>query len=311
MHVVITGANGFIGSRLVQRLLAAPAFAGARLTLSDTALPYAPRDARVRAVLGDLCDAAVRKDVLGDGADMAFHLAGILGGAAEANYDLARRVNVDATLSLFEALRRPDRPPRVVFASSIAVFGAPMPSAVDDDTVPRPTMTYGAQKLMMENALAQFSARGWIDGLAIRLPGIVAREDADARMRAAFLNLVFYAVRDGRDFIMPVSPGGATWLISVPACVDAFIHAATVDTKSLGSRRALTLPAQRVHVEHLIAALKQRFPASKSNITFAPDAALEAQFAAYPPLATPKADALGFRHDGDVATIVQRAMEMS
>ena len=115
------------------------------------------------------------------GADVVFHLAGILGGAAEANYDLARRVNVDATLSLFEALRNADHPARVVFASSIAVFGEPLPERVDDDTIPFPTMTYGAQKLMMENALAQFSVRGWVDGLALRLPGIVARA---AQMRA-------------------------------------------------------------------------------------------------------------------------------
>ena len=130
-------------------------------------------------------------------------------------------------------------------------------------------------------------------------------------MKSAFLNQVFYAVRDGRDFTMPVSPQGQTWLISVPACVDAFMHAATVDTKALGPRRAFTLPAQRVRIDMLIAALKQRFRESNSNITYAPDAALEAQFAGYPPLTTMQADALGFRHDGDMATLVARAMEGS
>jgi nucleoside-diphosphate-sugar epimerase len=307
-HVVVTGAGGFIGRRVVARMLAAPEFAEAKLTLVDIALPSAPADARVRLIEGDLCDPAVRGEALAGRTDILVHLAGILGGAAEANYDLSRRVNIDATLSLFEALRDPDRPPRVVFASSIAVFGVPLPDLVDDETTARPTMTYGAQKLMMEIALDQFSRRGWIDGVAIRLPGVVANPHADSRQKAAFLSRVFSEYAAGRDYVLPVSRDGASWLISVPACVEAFAHAALIPPGSLGSRRAMTLPAQRVTFGALVDGLAVRFPESRSTIGFAPDPALEAQFGCYPPLDTSLAASLGFRHDGDIATLIARAL---
>ena len=170
---------------------------------------------------------------------IVIHLAGILGGAAEADYALSRRVNVDATLSLMEALRDEAAPPRFIFASSIAVFGPPLNAPVDDETVPYPLMTYGAQKRMIEIAIEQFSARGWIDGIALRLPGIVARPGADERLKSAFLNRMFFAFAAGDDIELPVSAAGSTWLLSVSACVDALVHAALLPRGLLGQRRGL------------------------------------------------------------------------
>lgn len=154
-HIVVTGAGGFVGSRLVAALLADPAFADARITANDLALP--PMAARVRAVPGDFCDAAVRASLIDGRVDVLYHIGGVLGGAAENDPALARRVNVDGTLSLFEALYDPAAPPRIVFASSIAVFGAPFPAHIDDDTRLNPAMVYGAQKAMVEVALEQAS----------------------------------------------------------------------------------------------------------------------------------------------------------
>lgn len=307
-HIVITGAGGFIGSRLARRLLDEPAFAGDRLTLADVAIGSAPADPRVRTVLGDLTDRAVLEGMIDGRADVVFHLAGILGGAAEANYPLSRSVNLDATLDLLEMVRDPSSPPRVVFASSIAVFGPPLPETIGDDTMPVPTMSYGAQKRMIEIAVEQFSSRGWIDGIAIRLPGIVARADADSRLKSAFLNTMFYDIRDGKEVVLPVGPEGTIWLISVPACVDAFVHAARIEGGHLGQRRAFTLPAQRLSIADLVDALKKRFPDSGASVDYAPDAALEAQFTRMPPLTTDLADGLGFRHDGDIGTLIERAM---
>lgn len=307
-HVVVTGAGGFIGRRLVTRLLDHPAFASARLSVNDIVLPQNLDHPRVRAVPGDFGDPEVLAHLLDGRADVVFHLAGVLGGAAEADYDLARRVNVDAALSLLEALRDPDLPPRVVFASSIAVFGAPLPDRVDDSSIPLPTMNYGAQKRMIEIVTEQFSARGWIDGLALRLPGIVARPGADARLKSAFLNTVFHAVAEGRDITLPVSPAGATWLISVPACVNAFVHAGSLPPQQPGGRRAFTLPAQRVRISDLVEALHASLPESRARVRFAPEPHIEAQFAAHPPLETALADGLGFVHDGDLPTLVRRAL---
>lgn len=306
-RIVVTGAAGFIGSRIVDRLLDDPEYANAQITISDLKLS-GRSDERLRLLEGDFCDPLVLAEMVGDGVDLLFHLGGIMGGTAETNYDLARRVNVDATLSLFEALRNEANPPRVVFASSIAVFGPPLPPVIDDDTHPVATMNYGAQKRMMEIALEQFSARGQIDGLAIRLPGIVARPGLDASFKSAFMSAVFHAFAAGQDFVMPCSPGGRLWLISVPACVDAFVHAAGLSSHMLGRRRAFTLPAQEVIVSDLIDALKVSYPESPTVVRYEPDPALDALFASQPPLATPLADGLGFHHDGDLPTLIAKAL---
>lgn len=306
-NVLLTGAAGFIGSRLTRQLLLDHRFAESCITLNDLSVSDDIASDRVRVVQGDFGDASVRARLLENAPDTIFHLAGVLGGAAEADYALARRVNIDSTLALLEEARAPEAPPRIVFASSIAVFGPGLVEPVHDDTPTWPTMSYGAQKRMVEVALEQFSRRGWIDGLAIRLPGIVARPNADARLKSAFLNAVFHAVARGDDFVLPVSPTGTTWLISVPACVEAFLHAALLPGERLGGRRAFTLPAQQVAISDLVAALKARYPGNASMIEYRPDPTLEAQFASQPTLTTACADELGFRHDGDLPTLVARA----
>nr|WP_279587871.1 NAD-dependent epimerase/dehydratase family protein [Sphingomonas vulcanisoli] len=305
---MVTGADGFIGARLVRALLADPRFAEAAIVLNDLRLDDLD-DPRLIRCEGDFGHPAIRARLVADAPDLVFHLAGVLGGAAEADYGLARRINIDATLALLEVLRNEHAPPRIVFASSIAVFGPPLPTAVNDDTMPLPTMTYGAQKRMIEIAIEQFSARGWIDGLALRLPGIVARPGADTRLKSAFLNTLFYRFAAGEAITLPVAVTGATWLISVQACIAALLHAGAIERDRLGRRRALTLPAQCVRFGDLVAALGRRFPDCGAHVDYAPDAAIEAQFGSQPPLATPLADALGFGHDGDLDALVLRAME--
>jgi D-erythronate 2-dehydrogenase len=307
-HVVITGAGGFVGQRLAKQLLSEPAYVDARFTLTDIVISQAPKAANVRVLEGDLCKRAFMADVLGRRADIVYHLAGVLGGAAEANYPLSRKVNVDASLNLLEALRDERDPPRVVFASSIAVFGPPLPAVIDDDTIPVPVMHYGGQKRMVEVAIEQLSAHGWIDGIALRLPGIVARRGADSRLKSAFLNTVFYDYADGKDFTIPVSPEGTVWLLSVAACVQAFVHAAQLQPAQLGRRRALTLPAHRVSMSQLIAALRERYPESSSKVHWDPDPKLEALFARQPPFSTSLGDTLGFQRDVTISRLIDQAM---
>lgn len=260
-------------------------------------------------VTRDITGPELVDSILSPKPDVVFHLAGILGGTAEADHFLAR-VNVDGSLSLFEALCEDSgRPPRVVYASSIAVFGPPLHDLVDDASVPRPLLNYGAQKLMMETALDHFSARGWIDGIAVRLPGIVARADADARQRSAFLNAVVHAARNGQRFTMPVSPEGHSWLVSVPTVIDDLLHAGTLAPGSLGPSRALTMPSLVVRIGDLIDTLAEVFPHSRSMIDFAPDAELQAQFADQPELRTQAADDLGFTHDATLENLIMRARE--
>jgi D-erythronate 2-dehydrogenase len=308
-HIVVTGAGGFIGERLATQLISEPAYADARFTLTDCVISRSSPQANVRLIQGDVCDKALIAEVLGSRADIVYHLAGVLGGAAEINYPLARRVNLDASLNLLESLRDESRPPRVVYASSIAVFGPPLPSMIDDDTIPQPVMHYGGQKRMIEVAIEQLSAHGWIDGIALRLPGIVARPAADARLKSAFLNTMFYDYASGRDFTLPVSPRGTVWLISVSACVRALVHAGQLPQSQMTGRRALTLPAQRISMLELVSGLGERFPQSQSRITWAPDPGLEALFACQPPLMTAMGDALGFKHDGSLVQLINNAVQ--
>jgi len=306
--VTITGAAGFVGSRLVDALLAHPALGDAEFRLVDMQMTDR-QDDRVRWLTGDISDDRLIQEMT-DGADLVFHLAAALGGTAESDPAAGRRNNVEAPLRMLEALRAAGSCPRFVFASSIAVFGPPLPKdQVDDLTWPLPTMVYGAHKLMIEGAVEQYSARSWIDGIALRLPGIVARPRADARLKSAFLNRLFYAVADGEEITLPVSADGASWLLSVAACVDAFVHAGLLPRGALGRRRTLTLPAQRVRIGDLVEALHRRFPESRARVSFEPDPELDTQFAAYPPLVTELGDSLGFVHDGSLDRLVERAIQ--
>ncbi len=302
MKVLIIGAAGFVGRALVETLLTAGAH---KLTLVDR-VPVTVPDV-VDTHVGDF---AVRKfiDPLLADAQAVVLLASILGGAAEADYDLSRRVNVDATLSLFEALRRPKCPPRIVFASTIAVFGVPMPNTVNDYTLPAPSMIYGAQKLMMEVALAHFSRRGWIDGIALRLPGVMAREDDTGTQKAGFMNRLFYNFRDGRDVDTPIGEDATIWLQSVRQIARNFAHAIELPSVSLGDRRAFNLPALRVRIGDLVAALRARYPGSATRVRYHIDHELQAQFGNYPPLETAFSSSLGFSSDRDLGELTEGAM---
>jgi len=188
MKVAVIGAGGFVGSRVAGILAGDPAI---ELSLLDRlAFPH-PESPRVKAVVGDFADPAVRQKAL-DGANKVILLAAILGGAAEADYALARRVNVDATLGLFEFLRERAPGTRLVFASTIAVYSEPLPDPVTDATALGPTMVYGAQKLMMEVALSNFAVRGWLDGVSLRPSGVMARDGADAALKTAFMSRLFW-----------------------------------------------------------------------------------------------------------------------
>lgn len=299
MRLAIIGAGGFVG----RRVAALAAAQGLELVLND--LGALPQIVGATTVPGSFADPEVRARVC-DGADAVIHLAAILGGAAETNPALARRINVDATLDLFDHLRAQNPGTRMVFASTIAVFGKPMPDPVTDATPTAPSMLYGAQKLMIEVALSHLARRGWLDGISLRPSGVMARDGADAGLKSAFMSRLFWCVARGEDIALPVDPDSRTWLTSIDTVAGNFLHAARAP--DLGPDRALTLPALSLTFGELVAALRRRFPASPSRITFAPDPATIALFGSYPRLETAGADALGFQRDADADALVRAAM---
>ncbi len=305
MTIIITGASGFVGRALVSHLLAR----GDSLVAVDHDLTALPGHPNLRAVTGDICSAETRAAAFRDGCTGLVHLATVPGGAAEADPAASRRVNVDAMFDLLDAAKTLGDCPRVVFASSIAVFGDLLPrSGVDDTTALAPTMIYGGHKAMMETAMAMMHNRGEIIGITVRLPGILARPQGPSGMKSAFMSDLFHALRAGQSFVCPVSQEATIWAQSVTRCAHNLAHALVMDAGMMPQSRAVTLPALRITMGALATEIALQCGVSTRLVSYQSDTALEAAFGAQPPLATPAADWAGFAHDGDLASLVSHAL---
>ncbi len=314
MKVLVTGADGYIGRALVARLLSndIDSVLGAipvNVVLIDQHFGEPYRDARVTALQGDIADPDLLHQAT-DGVDLVFHLASMPGGAVMRNFSLGIKINLQATIALFESLRIRERKPRVVFASTIGVYGVPMPDVIDEETLPSPSMSYGAHKLMGEILVSDYSLRGFIDGCALRLPGIVARPKQPSGLLSAFISDLIRDLTAGEKFVCPVAADGKTWLMSRPCVIDNLLHAAALDPQVAVRQRVWLLPVLHASMGEVAAAIARiEGPHVLQNITYEPNATLQAQFASYPPLVCPKSVAAGFRHDGTLELLVKRALQ--
>jgi nucleoside-diphosphate-sugar epimerase len=315
VNILITGADGFIGRALVARLLTSgmlPGLGDARrqVVLLDRDFAATATDARVRLVPGDIADPDTWRVALRDPVDCVFHLASVPGGAAEANFELGLRVNLQATQGLLEALRAQATPAKVVFASTIGVYGVPMPEVIDENTVPEPSLSYGAHKLLGEILITDYSRRGFIDGRSLRLPGIVARPPQAAGMLSAFLSDLIRALSAGRSFDCPVAKEGMSWWMSRACVVENLLHAAALNGAQAKKRRVWLLPVLHASLGEVVAAIARVHGCEvSSRVTYSPDDALQAQFANYPPLRCPASVEAGFRNDVTLEALVQRAVD--
>lgn len=317
MHVVITGANGFVGKALAQEIVYKGTLGGkpvSRLSLLDLTFDRSVDSAlQVDQYAGDLADSDWLDSVIGSQSlDAIFHLASIPGGAAESNYDLARAVNLDATQRLLELSKKQveggGAAPLFVFASSIAVFGH-LTEHVTDNTALRPQMTYGAQKVIGEVLVEDFSRRGWIDGRSLRLPGVLARPRAPTGQLSAFLSDIIRELAAGRPFVCPTSPGAMTWASSLPCIVNNLLQGAAVTPDKLIRGRTFTLPTLCFSMQRLVEAIGEVYKTPvDSLISWQPDERIESLFGSFPSLETPAADNAGFTHDGDLKHLVSRAL---
>lgn len=316
MNVVITGAGGFVGGMLSQLLRSSKRLGDqeiSRVLLVDRRVPSTD-DPRCVALEGDLGSADVLERIVGFRPDVVFHLASMPGGAAESDYLGGRKVNLDAVVALFEALAQADRGVgaaaiKVVYASTIAVYGTTLPDIVERETPLHPPLTYGAHKLVGEILLADFTRRGLLDGRSIRLPGIVARPRAPSGLASAFMSELLHALKAGEPFTCPVSPEATAWWMSARRCAENLLHAAVMDVSRADASRAWPLPVLRLSLRQVVDALAQLYGEDRAGLVqYAPQAQVEAVFGRYPPLDDRASRALGLQDDGTPENLIRRAL---
>ena len=264
MHVLILGAAGMVGRKLVERLVADGGLADraiARATLHDVVAPEPPKGApfAVATVASDLSTPGEAETLVAERPDVVFHLAAIVSGEAEADFDKGYRINLDATRALFEAIRRigDGYRPRVVFTSSIAVFGAPFPDAIPDEFHLTPLTSYGTQKAIGELLLSDYTRRGFLDGVGIRLPTICVRPGRPNKAASGFFSGIIREPLAGAEAVLPVEDDVRHWHASPRSAVGFLLHAATLDGERIGPRRNLTMPGLAAAVAEQIEALRR------------------------------------------------------
>jgi nucleoside-diphosphate-sugar epimerase len=263
MHVLVTGAAGMIGRKLTERLVKDGRLNGEpinRLTLIDVVPPQAPAnfDGEVSLSASDLSGPGVAETAVSGRPEVIFHLAGVVSGEAETDFEKGYRVNLDGTRALLEAIRATeDYQPKLVFTSSIAVFGAPFPDAIPDDYHLTPLTSYGTQKAICELLLADYTRRGFLDGVGIRLPSIVVRPGKPNKAASGFFSGIIREPLAGEDAVLPVSEDVLHWHASPRSAVGFLIHAAGMTREQLGERINLTMPGVCCTVGEQIAALRR------------------------------------------------------
>lgn len=265
MHILVIGAAGMIGRKLVSALVAQGAVGGRaieRFTLADIVAPEAPAfGGTVETVGADLSEPGVAAKLVATAPDLIFHLAAVVSGEAEADFEKGYRVNMDGTRALFEAIRlkglQAPYTPKIVFTSSIVVFGEPLPETIDDTYLLTPLTSYGTQKAIGELLLADYSRRGFFDGIGIRLPTISIRPGKPNKAASGFFSSILREPLIGEEAVLPVSDNVRHWFASPRAAIKFLLHAAEIDTAPLGSRRSLTMPGLAATVGEEIEALRR------------------------------------------------------
>jgi len=315
MKAVITGGGGFIGSKLAQALLARGTLAGSsgrpqeisRLVLADQAFPDLPADARLERLAGDISDPQFAARAIAPDTDAIFHLAAVVSGAAEADFDLGMRVNLGGARAVLDQARRCARPPRLVFASSVAAFGGDLPRVLDDSTTPVPQTSYGSQKVVSEYLIGDFSRKGYIDGRSLRLPTIVVRPGKANAAASSFASAVVREPLAGVAYECPVGADMGVWLLSPRRVVDAFIHAHDLQASAWGTNRALNLPGITVTVGEMMAAMEKIAGArAAKRVSFKLDARINTIVKGWPVrFDTPHALSMGFRADPGIEAVIR------
>ena len=316
MRILVIGGAGMVGRKLIERLARDGRLGGqaiTALTAHDVVAPARieapfPIEARV----SDISVPGEAAALVADRPDVIFHLAAIVSGEAEADFDKGYRINLDGTRYLLDAVRVIEGyVPRFVFTSSVAVFGAPFPEAIGDEFFLTPLTSYGTQKAIGELLLADYSRRGLLDGVGIRLPTICVRPGKPNKAASGFFSGIIREPLNGQEAILPVSEDVMHWHASPRSAVGFLLHAATMDTAPLGTRRSLSMPGLAVTVGEQIEALR-RVAGDKAValIRREPDPVVQAIVAGWPRrFDAARAESLGFKAETSFDEIIRIHVE--
>jgi nucleoside-diphosphate-sugar epimerase len=317
MNVVITGGAGFLGLRLAREILRRGVLSGpdgapravTRVTLLDITAPAQTiSDPRVVVEIGDISERALLERAIGTDTQSVFHLAAIVSGMAEAEFDLGMRVNLDATRALLEVCRATGERQRVVFTSSVAVFGGTLPDVVRDDTAVTPQTSYGAEKAMGELMVSDYSRKGFVDGRVLRLPTVSVRPGRPNAAASSFASGIIREPLNGEAANCPVEPSTRMWVISPSTVIACLIKGHDLPGDAFGASRVVNLPGLTVTAREMVDALAR--VAGKDvagRVTWNVDPRIARMVATWPgAIDNTRALALGFPHDTDFESIVRQ-----
>ncbi|HXU54164.1 MAG TPA: D-erythronate dehydrogenase [Casimicrobiaceae bacterium] len=318
MRIVITGGAGFLGTRLARKLLERGSLvdaAGTSRPLRELVLldmtAAAVDDRRVTAVAGDLADPAVIERVVTADTDSIFHLAAVVSGQAEAEFDTGMRVNLDATRALLERCRKLSKPPKFVFTSSLAVFGGKLPDPVPDDAPLTPQTSYGAQKAIGELLVYDMTRKGFIDGRSLRLPTVTVRPGKPNKAASSFASGIIREPLSGIDAVCPVPPQTEIWITSPRQVIDNLIVGHDVAAaKFPGDTRSVNVPGLRISVAAMVDALRRvAGDPVAARVEWRVDPAIDRIVRTWPPNFAPRlGPALGMAADTNFEDIVRAYM---
>jgi nucleoside-diphosphate-sugar epimerase len=314
MKVFISGGGGFLGYRLALRLLERKSLTGpdgkpvpiSQIKVFDAAFPP-NADRRLQCVKGDITDADAVERALDRDTMSVFHLAAVVSAHAEAEFDTGYRVNLDGTRNLLEACRDLDAPPRLVFASSLAVFGGNLPPVVDDAVTPTPQTSYGTQKVIGEYLVNDYSRKGFIDGRSLRLPTIVVRPGKPNLASTSFASGMFREPLNGVVCEVPVEESIEMWILSPGKVIDDFVHAHELPASAWGTNRALTLPGITFSVKQGVEALRRIAGDEVARrVVFKPVERINKMVSTFPArFRAQRGEAMGFKADSDIEAIIR------